>query len=389
MLVSSIASTAGAEPGAMKAYPTRYYIIYTDLDQDGVREAAARMTAMAEEYHERTKGFAGTINSRMPFYLFSNIEDYYRAGGPPGSAGVYSSAGKLMAIASPELAGATWHVVQHEGFHQFADKVIRGRLPIWVNEGLAEYFGGGIWTGDNFVTGIVTPSRLKRIKGMLEGNRLLPFPQMIMMTQEVWNIQMKGDYYDQAWSMVHFLVHGDGGKYRPAFESFLVDISKGTQWMTAFIQRFGRDTDAFQKSYKDWWLAQQEAGSQELYITAVAQTMTSFLARARLGGQKFKTAEEFLVAADTGDLKVTPEAYLPPSLLKDAVASAKRLRTWSLGDMTAASGKLILTLPNGPVLTGQYVLSNQTVQSVRLTVKKPLPKTDKPKEPSSPTSSKS
>ena len=35
------------------------------------------------------------------------------------------------------VGSRTWHVVQHEGFHQFVFAVIRGEIPTWVNEGLA------------------------------------------------------------------------------------------------------------------------------------------------------------------------------------------------------------------------------------------------------------
>ena len=33
-------------------------------------------------------------------------------------------------------------------------------MPTWLNEGLAEYFGEGIFTGDGFVTGVISPERL-------------------------------------------------------------------------------------------------------------------------------------------------------------------------------------------------------------------------------------
>jgi hypothetical protein len=42
--------------------------------------------------------------------------------------------------------------------------VIGGELPIWVNEGMAEYFGEGIFTGDGFITGVIPPKRLRMIK---------------------------------------------------------------------------------------------------------------------------------------------------------------------------------------------------------------------------------
>jgi hypothetical protein len=48
---------------------------------------------------------------------------------------------RLMAYVPAGASALGWHVVQHEGFHQFVAQVIRGDMPIWANEGLAEYFG--------------------------------------------------------------------------------------------------------------------------------------------------------------------------------------------------------------------------------------------------------
>ncbi len=58
-----IAVPAGAE---LKTYQTKYYVLHTDLEQDGVRELISRLTVMADEYHERTRGFAGTVRVRLP-----------------------------------------------------------------------------------------------------------------------------------------------------------------------------------------------------------------------------------------------------------------------------------------------------------------------------------
>ena len=99
--------------------------MHTDLAADDAREAWIRMTKMAEEYYARTREFSRAIPGRMPFYLFKDERDYYEAGGLPGSAGVFNGKA-LLAIAGEKTDAETWHVVQHEGFHQFADAVIGG-----------------------------------------------------------------------------------------------------------------------------------------------------------------------------------------------------------------------------------------------------------------------
>ena len=74
----------GPLTGRMTKYETRYYVIHTDLGLEGAHEAAVRMTAIVTEYRRRTKGFAGKITKKLPFYLYRNAWDYYAAGGRVG-----------------------------------------------------------------------------------------------------------------------------------------------------------------------------------------------------------------------------------------------------------------------------------------------------------------
>ena len=339
--------------------PTRCYLIYTDLEKDMAREAALRMTSMAEEYHRRTRGFAGSIKRRLPFYLFSSVDDYLAAGGIPNSAGMYNGR-KLMAVASGRSRSSVWRVVQHEGFHQFARVVISDRLPMWVNEGLAEYFGQGIWTGDGFVTGLIPPDRLRRVQAMIKGDQLLPILEMMGMDHETWNSDLSVRNYDQAWSICHFLVHADDGKYRKAFSKFIRDIAKGRAWEMSFRNRFGRDIKAFQKRYSTWWTSLPKNPSREQYAVAVVQVLTSFLARAHRKNQAFDDFDDFLTHARAGTLKYPPKHWLPPSLLARVVKPAEKLDGWSLAK-EKSSPRLVLALPDRErVLTGSFAFKRGT-----------------------------
>jgi hypothetical protein len=239
LVLSAAASPARAAD--LKVVQTPYYVLHTDLPPEGVQETSLRMSRMAEEYHERTKAFSGKVNKRLPFYLFTDPADYHKAGGLPGSAGVFMTRGmdkKLMAIAGQELTDSTWHTVQHEGFHQFADATI-GDLPTWVNEGLAEYFGEAVWTGDGFVVGIVPARRLEVIQEGIREKGFRPLPEMMRVTLREWNMNLAAENYHQAWAMAHFLAHADNGKYQAAFVNFVRGVNQKVPWQKAWDQAFG------------------------------------------------------------------------------------------------------------------------------------------------------
>jgi hypothetical protein len=348
-----------AIPQGLKRYDTPYYEIYSDLEPERVKEAALRMTRMAEEYRERTAEFSGQIRKRFPFLLFKNAADYYAAGAPPGSAGVYmyrGIEGKLMAIAGEESGAFTWHTVQHEGFHQFAHAVIGGQLPVWVNEGLAEYFGEGLFTGDGFVTGVAPPRRIARIQKSINEGKLRPIRSMMLMTQQEWNAALAGANYDQAWSMVHFLAHADDGKYQKAMTHFVLEIGRRRPWDKAWESAFGT-AEGFEKKWKDWWLALEPHPSAHLYVRACAMTYASFIGRAKGMKQTFDSFEEFAAAGQEGKVKVPEnEDWLPATLLQAALG----MKEGAAKDATFAFGKdprgpqVVATLKDGTRIVATF-----------------------------------
>jgi hypothetical protein len=271
-----------------------------------------------------------------------------------------------MALAPDPLHDGFWQTVQHEGFHQFAHQTISRKMPVWLDEGLAEYFEHGIWTGDGFVTGVIPPVRLKRIKKLIAEQKVRAFEEMLEMTRLEWNAAILKANYDQAWSMVHFLIQGEGGKYQQGFAEFVNDIADYRPWKMAFKRRFGSDLQGFQRRYSSWWSSLPEDPTGERYDLAVAQTLTSYLGRAHAQRQVFSDAGAFMLAGRNGGLKCDPGQWLPPGLLVSALERARSAGKWSL-IRTRGAPKLVLENANGVVFTGTFEILGSNVRNVRVT----------------------
>ena len=383
MVILTAAVVAGACsrcPAAAKLtrYTTKYYILHTDLDKDMTREAVVRITAMGQEYHNRTRSFAGRINTRFPFYLYKNREDYLRHPGiVKGSAGMFT--GRSLVATAPR-SGGSWRVVQHEGFHQFAHKMIAGDLPTWLDEGLAEYFGAGVWTGDSLAVGVISRHLLARVKSMIRGGKLLPLEKMLEMKQTEWNAELKSQNYLQAWSMVHFLVHADKGKYQQALSSYIRDLSRGRSSSAAFRKRFGGNVKAFQNRYTQWWSKLDDNPSADLYDRINVLTLTSFLARAHYTRKKFENIEAFFRAAGDGTFtkifaeigKRNPAIWLPESLLIRTIKRIRDIKKWSLVPNGRGLARLQLARSDGVIMLGSFQSGSRisvTVKTIRPTTK--------------------
>ncbi len=369
-------ASAAQVRAALAVYDSPYYTIHTDLDADDVNEAIIRMTRMFEEYHQRTSAFSGEIRTKLPFYLFKNAGEYHAAGGPPETGGVFTG-NALLAIAGDHANTRTWHVVQHEGFHQFAAAVIGGDIPVWVNEGLAEYFGEAVFTGDSFYTGGIPAMRLRRLKGEISPrdgahSALLSVPELMMMSHTAWNAKISGLNYDQAWSMVYFLAHGEDGKYQKPFNAFMIGLSNRKTWEKSWKDTFG-DANGFEEHWRKYWIDAPPDPTDALYARATVATLTSFLGRCAAQKQTFASFEEFSNAAETGSLKITRADWLPGSLISSALATVHLREKDGARYVLTHHDVITCTLPDGTRQVGSFTLRNGIVQNVKVVDLPPLP----------------
>jgi len=312
---------------------TRFYDIYSRLDEDTLAEAASRLTAMAIDYDRRTRAFPKRVKSKLPIYLFDNYDDYLATGATPGSGGLFIGTA-VLGVYTPRWAAGLWPLLQHECWHQFVRYSIGGFWPVWLNEGMAEYYAEAIWTGDDLITGAISPYRLKEVQGAIQAKGFLPLRDLLKMDHEAWSAAISGANYDQAWSLVHFLAHAEGDRYRKALVSLIKGAAASQPGLDTFRQVFGPRYATVQEHYEKWWLSRNESNIRETYVRAAVSTMTSFLARAHLQGLKFKSAEEFFEAARDGRLLKAAQAnkalWLPETLLARRLEPAQAMGKWTL-----------------------------------------------------------
>ncbi len=305
--------------------------------------------------------------NRLPVYLYCLEGEYIDAGGPEGSAG-YFDGEKLVAITDDREGIDEWHTIQHEGFHQFAKAVIGGELPTWVNEGLAEYFGEAVFTGDSYVTGLAPPEpHVQRVREMLKTDQYVSITKMMAMSHGEWNAALAAANYDQAWSMVYFLAHGDNGKYQPAFSKFIQLLSRGQLPDRAWETTFGNPA-GFEDRWKEYWMKLPQNATEDGYNRARVSTVTSFLARATAAKQTFASFTEFAKAAEKRDVHAPQDDWLPQDLLRHVLNDSVGAGDWSLESSAAHQPWVTLTTPAGTQFRGTFSLMKGRVQRVDVAV---------------------
>ncbi len=257
-----LANPAAAQP-KLQTYQSRSYRIHTNLTREEAVDFGAHMDLIFAEYSRMLRSLRGKARGKQDMYLLRTNDDYQVTlktfdidGTNSGGMFFYGPNGKgLATFVEGRDRGEVFSTLQHEGFHQFAFIKARGKMPIWVNEGLAEYFGEAIIVAGKVKHGLVNAQRLERVRGEVEAGRAIPFREIIAIESPQWRTNLKSGspkgslQYDQAWSIVHFLIHADE-RFAKAFSKYLQLISEGRHPPKAFADIFGSDLAPFEKRYR-------------------------------------------------------------------------------------------------------------------------------------------
>lgn len=264
-LVPFILLTAcGVAAAGMRTYETRHYRIESDLDTPVVLDYGKRLDAMYDEYARRLADFTTPSDQKFSVHLFAKKSDYAKFTGNrvPHSAGIFIPAQRALAgFEEGQGRSGLRQTLQHEAFHQFAWEVISPNLPIWLDEGLAQIFEEGVWTGNQFILGQVPPRRIADLHDDIRQGRFVSFKQFMTMSREQFQARMKDPklgraQYNQAWAMTHFLIFAQGEdgapRYRARLLGWLRDIHDGQQPNTAFVDNFSANLDGFEARFREW-----------------------------------------------------------------------------------------------------------------------------------------
>lgn len=124
-----------------------------------------------------------------------------------------------------------YHWMVHEGVHQLNNEVAHYRLPGWINEGLASYFGTS-----RIVDGVMRPGEIDRDAYpiwwlpdlWLSGDRERDIDEGTVLSLRTLMRSDRDDvnrrfnrYYIGYWSLSHFLFHYRGGRYADGYRKLV------------------------------------------------------------------------------------------------------------------------------------------------------------------------
>ncbi len=231
-------------------FKSRYYIIETNLSPERDAVVGEVMDAAGKAYSTMFRGFRGSVRRKLRVRVSATKEGYLAAyarfcGTPNKNArGIYC--GTDQTVYTYDGDGVE-RVLKHECLHQFVDHVVGGRLPIWTNEGLAEYFEESTLDkrSGQLRLGRVPAWRLKALRKAKKKGTWMPVSRLLAIGGREWSDNVRrgssNAQYGQAWLLCHFLIHGDGGAYTKLFDRYLGLLDESVGGEAAFKRVFGGD----------------------------------------------------------------------------------------------------------------------------------------------------
>jgi len=123
----------------------------------------------------------------------------------------------------------TFAVAAHEGLHQFFYHHLKGRLPLWLEEGLCVTAEGYEISGDSVAfTHERNTIRFNDLRTAIIQGRWTPLPKLLTMDSAealAGGTEQAVGYYGQLWALVLFIRSHD--EYRPGLERLLADAEAG------------------------------------------------------------------------------------------------------------------------------------------------------------------
>lgn len=267
VLITWCFALAGAAPALahqkLTAYRTAKVDLRSDADRETVQAIATHMDQSLDGYRQELGVGSRTGAGRPLVYLFAEEGAYQRhlrglGLDGRGSGGMFYFTPKETALALPlgeSSRTRILEVVQHEGFHQFAHATFKAGLPTWLNEGLAEYFGDALVRRGRFTAGLIPATRLDHLRQANKQGKLISLSKLTSLDGRSWAAALRSGesrtLYEQAWSVVYFLKHGDGDATSRRFDRLLSMMAQGRSYSESLRAAFG---PSGLTSYEQRWL---------------------------------------------------------------------------------------------------------------------------------------
>ncbi len=172
-----------------------------------------------------------------------------------------SGAKEVVVFDHPHDPAETFDTLLHESTHLMLflwGEPKNFSFPAWIEEGVAEYFGGSSYRPDarrrknTFAQGLQKAHHLAFLHEGLAKEKILPLAEFLRIGNETFDVE----HYPQAWSLIHFFAHAEKGRYAPRLYRYCQDLMRtvreGDRAIELFEKTFKIKVDKLEAQWKEY-----------------------------------------------------------------------------------------------------------------------------------------
>ncbi|HSP63672.1 MAG TPA: tetratricopeptide repeat protein [Pyrinomonadaceae bacterium] len=292
---------------------TQNFLLVGNASDKEIREVATRLEQFRKAFALLLPGMKVTSSVPTTVIVFKSEESYKPFQVNPKSSG-YFQAGEdvnYITLTTRQTGGDNpFRTIFHEYVHLLIHNTMGHTVPLWFNEGLAEYYSTFSITDDNrkVILGDLIRSHILELRA----DKLLPL-------RTLFAVDYKSPYYKEgnkinifyaeSWMLLHYLMQGDNQRRRPQLDRFIELIRSDVAMDDAFRQAFQTDVETFEREFKSYIQSGQymataitfgrklEAGSEMRSAAVTDDEVQAYLGDLLLHTNRFDVAETRLQAA--------------------------------------------------------------------------------------------
>ncbi|HEX3282085.1 MAG TPA: tetratricopeptide repeat protein [Pyrinomonadaceae bacterium] len=231
---------------------SKNFLLVGNANEKQIRQVGMRLEQFREVFAQLFPKAVHTSAVPTTVIVFKN-DDSYRPFKPnPGLAGYFQPGQDVNYITlTNEVHGEQdpFKVIFHEYTHLLINNTTPN-VPLWFNEGLAEYYSTFSMTDD---TKVVLGSPVSSHVFVLREARMLPL-RTLFKVDEQSPYYNEGDkqsvFYAESWALMHYLILGKDGRRVPQMGEFLKLLSANVPPEEAFKQAFAMSFESMENELR-------------------------------------------------------------------------------------------------------------------------------------------
>ncbi len=246
LLAGGAEATAGDKPESWIEVRSPHFRVISNAGDKQARRTAGQFERFREVLRNTLP--KARLDSSTPLLIIAVKDEkglktllpqYWEKKGSTHPAGYFlRSLGKDFVVLRLDVTGENpYQVIYHEYTHSLMALNFQS-LPLWVSEGLAEFFGHANIDDKDAGTGRPSVQQIM----LLRENRLLPLATLLTADRQspYYNEANKTSmFYAQSWALTHYLMIGDKAVRQPQFLKYIGLVADGVSDLEAAQRTLG------------------------------------------------------------------------------------------------------------------------------------------------------